>query len=141
MFASATRIAARILGAGAILLTINTAIAEGLPEGATVKVIAEYPSGVPALETVRLIKVTMQPGSKFDNVLIEHEEYCRLEQGQLTRIIHDFGTTNVLSAGASWARADPEGAAAQADAKTTATMRSIRRGFISGASGCGRNRP
>ncbi len=103
MFARATGIAARTLGAVAILLAINTAIAEGLPEGVTVNVIAEYPSQVPTLETVRLIKVTMQPGSKFDNVLIEHEEYCRLEQGQLTRIIHDFGTTNVLSAGAFWA--------------------------------------
>ncbi len=103
MFSRASRIVARILGAVAILLAINTAIAEELPKGITVKVIAEYPSGVPALETVRLIKVTMQPGAKFDNVIVENEEYCRLEQGQLTRINHDLETTNVLSVGAFWA--------------------------------------
>jgi hypothetical protein len=94
--------AARLIFAVSLLVT-NHAFAEGLPEGITVKPIAEYASRIPALEKVRLVKVVMKPGAKFDNILIKNEEYCRLSQGTLTRTIHTTGITQVITVGAMWA--------------------------------------
>lgn len=103
MFSRIISIAASMLGAIAVLLIIGVANADELPEGIKIKLIAEYASRVPTLEKVRLVKVVMQPGAAFDDIVITNEEYCRLSQGQLTRTNHTLGVTNVLSAGAFWA--------------------------------------
>ena len=92
-----------LLVAISILVTASDAYPAELPDGVAVTVIAEYPSKVPGLEKVRLVKVVLQPGAKFDNALIDNDEYCRLEQGQLTRINHQTGSTDVYTVGSLWA--------------------------------------
>jgi len=102
MFLRITSIAARILGAIAVLIAINTANAEELPDGVKVNLIAEYLSRVPTIEKVRYVKVVFQPGAKFDKVVVKHEEYCRLSQGQLTHTNHETGITDVFTVGSLW---------------------------------------
>ncbi len=92
-----------LLVAVSILVTASAAYPAGLPDGVTVTVIAEYPSNVPNVEKVRLVKVVLEPGATFDNTLIESDEYCRLEQGQLRRINHKTGATDVYTVGSLWA--------------------------------------
>ena len=92
-----------LLVAISILVTASDAYPAGLPDGVKVTVIAEYPSKMPGLEKVRLVRVVLQPGAKFDNALIDNDEYCRLEQGQLTRINHQTGSTDVYTVGSLWA--------------------------------------
>lgn len=78
-------------------------LAEELPEGISVTVVAEYQSRVPGIETVRLVRVLMRPGAKFDDVVVKNEEYCELKAGTLTHTNHDTGVTDVFTAGARWA--------------------------------------
>ena len=86
-----------------VLVIASDAYPAGLPDGVTASVIAEYPSKIAGLEKMRLVKVVLQPGAKFDNALIDNDEYCRLEQGQLTRINHQTGSTDVYTLGSLWA--------------------------------------
>ena len=95
--------AARLLFAVSLLIVANHAFAEELPEGISVKLIAEYASRIPALDMVRLVKVVMKPGAAFTNIVIKNEEYCRLTQGTLTRTNHTTGITQVITAGSMWA--------------------------------------
>lgn len=95
--------AARLLFAVSFLIVTNHAYAEELPEGISVNLIAEYASRIPALEKVRLVKVVMKPGAAFKNIVIKHEEYCRLLQGTLTRTNHTTGITQVITVGSMWA--------------------------------------
>ena len=96
-----------VLGAVAVALPLclagGAAVAEEAPEGVSVTVIAEYASRVPGIETVRLVRVRIEPGAGFDNVLVKSEEYCELEAGILTHTNHDTGVTDVLTTGARWA--------------------------------------
>lgn len=103
MFSRMMSIAACMFGAIAVLLIIGAANADELPEGIKVNLIAEYASQVPTLEKVRLVKVVMQPGAAFNDIVVKNEEYCRLSQGRLTRTNHTLGVTNVLGVGAFWA--------------------------------------
>ena len=92
-----------IFSAFAGFLTIGIANAEELPEGIKVNIVPEYASRLPTLEKMRYVKVVLQPGAAFDNILIVHEEYCRLSQGQLTHTNHTTGITTVFSVGSLWA--------------------------------------
>lgn len=89
--------------ATAVTASAPSARAQGAPEGITVSVIAEYASRLPALEKVRLVRVVMEPGSKFDNIEIKSEEYCELKAGTLTHTNHTTGITDVFTTGARWA--------------------------------------
>lgn len=86
-----------------VLLVASDAYSAGLPDGIKVTVIAEYPSRLPDVEKMRLVKVVLQPGAVLENIVVENDEYCRLEQGQLTRINHDTGATDVYTTGSLWA--------------------------------------
>lgn len=79
------------------------ALADELPEGITATVVAEYQSRVPGLEKVRLVRVLLEPGAKFDDVEVKNEEYCELKSGTLTHTNHATGVTDVFTAGARWA--------------------------------------
>ena len=103
MLARVIELTSMLLVSICFLVVASDAYPAGLPDGVTASVIAEYPSKVPGLEKVRLVKVVLQPGAKFDNALIENDEYCRLEQGQLTRINHKTGATDVYTVGSLWA--------------------------------------
>ncbi len=86
-----------------LLLVVPNSNAEELPEGITVTVIAEYKSRVSNLDKVRLVRVLMEPGAKFDNVLVKNEEYCELKKGTLTDTSHATNTTSVYTVGSRWA--------------------------------------
>jgi hypothetical protein len=89
--------------ATAVLFVVPDAHSEELPEGIKVTVIAEYKSRIPALDRVRLVRVQIQPGSAFDNVVVKNEEYCELKKGSLTHTNHTTGVTDVFTVGAKWA--------------------------------------
>lgn len=103
MFSRLTIHAAALLVAIPILVAGGDASADTLPEGITATVIAEYPSKIPALKSVRLVKVVLQPGARFDNIEVKSEEYCELKKGQLTHVSHDTGVVDLYTTGARWA--------------------------------------
>lgn len=103
MHAKPTHLMAALVIAAATLLAAPATYSQDAPEGITVNVVAEYDSRVPAVDKVRLVRVLIQPGASFDNVLIKHEEYCELEAGTLTHTNHATGSTNVFTVGARWA--------------------------------------
>ncbi len=102
MLARVVDLTAILLVAIPVLITASVAYPGELPDGVTVTTIAEFPSKVPALEKVRLVKAVLQPGAILDNILVPNDEYCRLEQGQLTRTDHSTGVTTVLTVGSLW---------------------------------------
>ncbi len=103
MLAKLTIPAVALLVAIPILVAGADARADELPEGITATVLAEYPSKVPAIELVRLVKVVLRPGAKFDKIEVKSEEYCELKKGSLTHISHDTGTVDLYTVGSRWA--------------------------------------
>jgi hypothetical protein len=103
MLARLTHFAIALLIAAPLLVVVPVAHADELPEGIKVSVIAEYKSRIPALDNVRLVRVQLEPGAAFDNVLVKNEEYCELKKGTLTHTNHTTGITDVFTAGARWA--------------------------------------
>ena len=71
-------------------------------EGVNVTVIAEYPTTVPGLKIIRLIRVDYEPGAGIPASLIHSDEFCTLTQGALTVVDQGKGTTNVYSVGGRW---------------------------------------
>ena len=71
-------------------------------EGVTLEVIADYGSpGIPGVEKVRLMRFTLQPGAKVENVTLDTTNYCVLTQGVLTAVIEN-GPTLVYGPGSRW---------------------------------------
>ncbi len=71
-------------------------------EGVNVTVIAEYPTTVPGLKIIRLIRVDYEPGASIPTSLIHSDEFCTLTQGSLSVVDQGKGTTNVYSVGSRW---------------------------------------
>ncbi len=71
-------------------------------EGVNVTVIAEYPTTVPGLKIIRLIRVDYEPGASIPTSLIHSDEFCTLTQGALSVVDQGKGTTNVYSVGGRW---------------------------------------
>ncbi len=68
----------------------------------TLEVIADYGSpGIPGVEKVRLMRFTLQPGAKVENVTLDTTNYCVLTQGVLTAVIEN-GPTLVYGPGSRW---------------------------------------
>lgn len=98
-----TRMLAAIYIAAMMFVAAPAGYGDELPEGITVTVIAEYESRVPSLDKVRLVRVLMEPGASFVDVVVKSEEYCELKAGTLTHVNHTTGATNVFTPGARWA--------------------------------------
>jgi len=78
------------------------ASAAGLPEGVTLEVLAEYgPPGIPGIEKATLKRLTMQPGTKLEDVTLTTSNYCRIASGALTVVKAD-GTTTIIGQGSQW---------------------------------------
>ena len=86
----------------ALLLVAVPASAQMDGEGIQVTVIAEYPTTVPGLEKIRLIKVDYEPGGHINNSEIHSDEFCTISQGALSVINSTLDTTNVYSVGGRW---------------------------------------
>ena len=71
-------------------------------EGVNVTVIAEYPTTVPGLQGIRLIRVDYEPGAGIPPSLIRSDEFCTITQGALSVVDEGKGTTNVYSVGGRW---------------------------------------
>ena len=71
-------------------------------EGVNVTVIAEYPTTVPGLKFIRLIRVDYEPGAGIPASLIHNDEFCTLTQGALSVVDQGKDTTNVYSVGGRW---------------------------------------
>lgn len=87
---------------GALLLLATPAIAQMQAEGVTVTVLAEYPTTVPGLEKIRLIKVDYEPGASIPESLIRSDEFCTISQGALSVMNRTTDTTNIYSVGGRW---------------------------------------
>ncbi len=78
------------------------AFAAGLPEGVNLEVLAEYgPPGIPGIEKATLKRLTMQPGTKLEDVTLITSNYCRIASGALTVVKAD-GTTTINGQGSQW---------------------------------------
>ncbi len=83
------------------------ALAQGLPPGVTVEVLADYGSpGIPGVARVRLKRLTMQPGAKIENLTIKTTNYCETSKGTVTAVIEN-GPTLILGPGSRWV--EPKG--------------------------------
>lgn len=71
-------------------------------EGVNVTVIAEYPTTVPGLKIIRLIRVDYEPGAGIPPSLIHNDEFCTITQGALSVVDKGKGTANVYSVGSRW---------------------------------------
>ena len=103
MLARQIQLVTALLIAAPFFLVAPDAASEELPEGIKVTVIAEYKSRVSNLDKVRLVRVLLEPGASFDNVLTKNEEYCELMKGTLTDTSHATDATSVYTVGARWA--------------------------------------
>ena len=75
----------------------------GMAAGAVdLKVVLEYPSKMPGVAKVQLVRLIMQPGAAIENMNIEWEGYCQGTKGVFTIINHTQGTTGVYAAGGRW---------------------------------------
>ena len=86
-----------------LLFVFPYADSDELPEGINVTVIAEYKSRVPTLDKVRLVRVLLEPGASFDDIVIKNEEYCVLKKGILTHVNHTTEITDLFTVGSRWA--------------------------------------
>jgi len=78
------------------------AFAAELPEGVTMEVLAEYgPPGIPGIEKATLKRLTMQPGTKLEDVTLSTSNYCRIASGTLTVVKAD-DTTTIIGQGSQW---------------------------------------
>ena len=83
------------------------ALAQELPPGVTVEVLADYGSpGIPGVANVRLIRFTMEPGAKIENFTVGTTNYCDASKGEITAVIEN-GPTLILGAGSRWV--EPKG--------------------------------
>jgi len=71
-------------------------------EGVKMTVIAEYPTTVPGLKIVRLIRIDYEPGATLPVSLLHSDEFCTVTQGALSVVDQGKGTTNVYSVGGRW---------------------------------------
>jgi len=71
-------------------------------EGVSMTVIAEYPTTVPGLRIIRLIKIDYEPGASIPDSLLHSDEFCIVTQGALSVVDQGKGTTNVYPVGGRW---------------------------------------
>ena len=91
-----------VLVLGVSLLLAAPANAQMQAEGVTVTVLAEYPTTVPGLEKIRLIKVDYEPGASIPESLIRSDEFCTISRGALSVMNRTTDTTNIYSVGGRW---------------------------------------
>lgn len=83
------------------------ALAQGLPQGVTLEVLADYGSpGIPGVVKVRLMRLTMAPGTKLENLPVNTTNYCEAASGTATAVIEN-GPTLILGPGSRWT--EPKG--------------------------------
>ena len=72
-----------LMCAVALLVVALTAQAQDLPDGVSVKVLAEFPSDTPGIEKIRLLEFRMEPGAKWEG---EHKDTCKQSEAECSEI-------------------------------------------------------
>ena len=85
----------------AYLAVPNTGHAAGLPEGVTIKVLAEYPSKTPGVEKILFRKIAMKPGASW-TFTIPAQSLCQGTKGELEVADQTSGETIIYKAGDRW---------------------------------------
>ncbi len=80
--------------------------AQGLPPGAHLEVVAEYPSTDPGIEKIVINKFTLDPGAKVEDFTPSVAGLCIGAQGEGTVVTAD-GKTVIRKAGQTWT--EPKG--------------------------------
>ncbi len=75
-----------LMFAAALMLMATAATAGKLPEGMSVKVLAEFPSEIPGIEKVVLKEMRLEPGAKRENYVVGATVLCTVIQGELTGV-------------------------------------------------------
>ena len=89
----------------ALLLLIRAAPATELPEGVSLRVLSESPSGIPGIEKIQLQEVRMEPGAKWENFVLRDTSLCTVIQGELTvvwagePVTYSLGSTLMIPKG------------------------------------------
>lgn len=66
---------ATLMVAVTLLLMTTAALSQGLPEGVSVKVLAEFASPLPGIEKVRFLEVRLEPGAKWEGFVQKNTSY------------------------------------------------------------------
>ncbi len=74
-----------------------------LAKGVEFQVVKEFPVDMPGVQTMRLTKVTIEPGAKLANYTVKDPIFCSGTKGVVSVVDHTFGTTKVYAAGSHWA--------------------------------------
>ena len=73
----------------------------GLPEGVTVKLIAEYPTKVSGLEKILFRKITLKPGASW-TFTVPAQSLCQGTKGVLEVVDQTAGKTYTFKTGDRW---------------------------------------
>ena len=74
----------------------------GLPEGVTVKLLAEYPTKVSGLEKILFRKITLKPGATW-TFTVPAQSVCQATKGELEVVNQTSGKTIIRKVGDRWA--------------------------------------
>ena len=85
----------------AFLAVPSTGQAQGLPEGVTVELIAEYPSMTPGVEKILFRRIVLQPGATW-TLTSSSQSLCQGIKGALEVVNNVTGETIVHKAGDRW---------------------------------------
>lgn len=55
-----------------LLLFPGEGRSQGLPEGVSVVIVSEHDANTPGVATVKLVKMTFQPGAAFENISVPY---------------------------------------------------------------------
>lgn len=78
----------------------------GLPQGAKCHVTNEYDCPVPGYSKVKIVKLTLKPGTKIENFTVPMHAFCTEVKGTLTAVTAD-GKEITVKEGDRWV--DPKG--------------------------------
>jgi hypothetical protein len=85
----------------ALLAVPSTSQAQGLPEGVTVDVIAEYPSLTQGVDKILFRKITLKPGASWSNT-VPAQSVCQATSGELLVVDHTSGESFTFKVGDRW---------------------------------------
>ncbi len=76
---------------------------QGLPEGVSMSIVAEYKTDIPGIDKVQLQKLTLQPGAELADFFIENQIFCHATDGVILVVDAAAGKSTLYTAGSRWA--------------------------------------
>jgi len=75
------------------------------PEGASLKILSEFPGTLPGIEKVQVQELRLEPGAKWENFVVASTALCTVVKGQVTAMhnghsaVYSRGSRMVLQKG------------------------------------------